>query len=80
MVLYVYRMFNCQRFQPIKINYGKQIVSCLVIAAMLVMCFMQMLVFDIINGVLGVAIFVWFNRDLIKKLYGKFKGIIRRKG
>lgn len=80
MVLYVYRMLNCQRFQPIKINYGKQIVSCLVIAAMLVMCFMQMLVFDIINGVLGVGIFLWFNKDLMKQILGKITGKKRKKG
>lgn len=79
MFLYIYRMLNSQKFQPMKINYGKQIVSCLLVVGMLIMCFMQMLVFDIINGVLGVGIFVWFNRELIKKVFGKLSRKFRRK-
>lgn len=79
MFLYVYRMLNCQKFQPMKINYLKQIIACLALTGMLLMCFAQMLVLDIINGALGVGVFIWFNKELLNKIFRKTTKKLRRK-
>ncbi len=74
--LYIYRMFNCQKFQPLDIKYLKHIICGLILIGMLLMCFLQMLVFNIINIVLGIAIFIVFNKDLFLKAYIK---LLKRK-
>ena len=77
-VLYIYRIINCQKFQPVKVNIGKQLVMMAVIIVMLVMCFLRKTPLDIVNLVLGVGIFVIFNRDLIRSALKKAKKMLRR--
>lgn len=77
-VLYVYRMFNCQKFQPMKVNYIKQVIMIAMLVGMLVMCIMQNTVLNVINIALAVVLFVVFNKDVIlgtinKKVRGKSK-------
>lgn len=65
-VLYYYRMFNCQTFQPLIINYKKQTIQIGIMIIMLTMCFYRMIVLDIINVLAGLALFALFNREVIK--------------
>ena len=66
-LLYVYRAVNCQSFQPIKINFVKQSLMIVVLAALLISCFMQRMVLNIINVALALILTFAFNKDLIGK-------------
>lgn len=77
-VLYVYRMFNCQRFQKIRINYAKQIFLILIMVVLLISCFMQKLYLNIINIVAAILLFVFFNRDVVKAGIGLIKRKLKR--
>lgn len=70
-VLYVYRMFNVQKFQSIQVNYMKQILLIVVLIVMLVMCFMKNMILNVINMVLGTLLFCVFNRQMIKQITSK---------
>ena len=67
--LYVYRLFNCQKFQKIDINYKKQVFLVLIMIVLLISCFMQKTVLNIINIVAAVMLFGFFNKDIVKKMF-----------
>lgn len=67
--LYVYRLFNCQKFQKIDINYKKQVLLVLIMIVLLISCFMQKTVLNIINIVAAVMLFGFFNKDIVKKMF-----------
>ena len=71
-VLYVYRMFNIQKFQSIQVNYLKQILQIIVLIVMLAMCFMKNMVLYVVNMVLGILLFCVFNKQIIKQITSKF--------
>ena len=77
-VLYVYRMFNCQKFQRVKVNYLKQIGMVVIMILLLTSCFMQKTILNCLNIVLAVFLFWFFNRDIarlaIAAVAGKIKG------
>ncbi len=64
--LYFYRMFNCQRFQKINVNYKKQVMLILIMVALLISCFMKKTYLNIINIVVAFALFWIFNRKIVK--------------
>jgi O-antigen/teichoic acid export membrane protein len=70
-VLYIYRMLNCQKFQPLNVNYKKQILQILALIIMLVMCFMQQKVINCTNFVVGITLFCIFNREMVGKIANK---------
>lgn len=65
--LYLFRVVNMRKFQPIKYKLKKQCVLFLVIAVMLVLCFMMNFYLNCINFVIGIIVFSVLNKDLIKK-------------
>lgn len=71
-VLYIYRMFNIQKFQPIHVNYLKQILQIAGLVVMLAMCYMQNKVLNVINMALGMLLFYTFNKQMIKHIANKF--------
>lgn len=71
-VLYTYRMMNCQKFQPLNVNYKKQILQILILIIMLVMCFMQIMIVNAINFVVGVILFGVYNKDMVTRMLSKF--------
>ena len=74
--LYVYRMFNSQRFQKIKIDYGKQILMILIMVVLLISCFLQKPVLNIINIVAGVLLFCIFNKEIVSKISDRVRKML----
>ena len=66
-VLYLYRLIDCQRFQKLYVNVIKQITITVVMIIMLVLCFMRRIELNIINAAVGIGCFLYFNRDMITK-------------
>lgn len=69
--LYFYRMFNSQKFQPFKINYAEQSILLLILLIMLVICFMNNHILNIINFFSGIILFLVFNREIISFAWKK---------
>ena len=67
-VLYFYRMLNCQKFQPMKINYAKHTVLILILIVLLISCFMQNMLLNVVNIVVAVLVFLVFNREIAKQI------------
>ncbi len=65
-VLYYYRMFNCQHFQKVEVNYKKQFGLVAIMILLLISCFMRRTILNIVNCVLAIILFVAFNRDIVK--------------
>ena len=74
--LYVYRMFNSQTFQKISIDYPKQILMILIMIVLLISCFLQKPVLNIINIVAGGILFWFFNKDIVKKLSDRIRKML----
>lgn len=72
MVLYIYRMINCQKFQKIVIDYKKQILMIVIMIVLLVSCFLQRSVLNILNIIAAGMLFWLFNKDTISKIFNKF--------
>ena len=79
LALYVIRCVNVRRFQPMEFQVGKQIVYFLIILGMLVLCYLNRPVLNILNAAAGVVVFVVFNLDTLKALYNKAKKMIAGK-
>ena len=67
LLLYVFRMVDSLRFQPMDYHIKKQTCMLFIIVLMLILCFMQNFYFNIINIVLGISLFFLFNKELILK-------------
>lgn len=67
LLLYVFRMVDSLKFQPMDYHIKKQISMLFIIAIMLILCFMQNFYFNTINIVLGISLFFLFNKELILK-------------
>ena len=68
-VLYYYRMFNCQSFQRIDVNYGKQAGLILILIVLLISCLMQNTILNTVNVIVALAVFWIFNRDIVKSAF-----------
>ena len=73
MVLYFYRMFNCQKFQKIDVNYGKQAGLIVILIALLICCMLKNTILNIFNIVAALAVFWIFNRDLLHTAFNSVK-------
>lgn len=78
-LLYFYRMVNCQSFQPIRINMKKQMGLILIMVVLLISCFMQNFVLNIVNIIAAVACFTIFNREIVVRSFELVMKKIRRK-
>lgn len=70
-LLYVYRMFDCLKFQKIYYNIKKQVTYYLILIIMLIICYQRNSYLDIINIGLSLFIFVYVNIENIKVVYNK---------
>jgi len=77
-VLYFYRMFNCQKFQRIEVHYLKQALMILVMVLLLVSCFLQQRILNIINIIAAVILFWYFNRDVVNTALQTIKKTAKR--
>ena len=77
-VLYVYRAFNTQTFQKIHINYRKQILMIVIMIVLLISCFIQKPVLNTINIAAAIILSYVFNKDLVKKVFVRATGKLRR--
>jgi len=77
-VLYFYRMFNCQKFQRIEVHYLKQVLMILVMVLLLVSCFLQQRILNIINTIAAVILFWYFNRDVVNTALQTIKKTAKR--
>ncbi len=77
-VLYVYRMVDVKRIQPIRYNIKKQIVLILCLVVMLFICSIRVLYTDIINVALAVILFVVVNRKFIEETFTKIKNKVKK--
>jgi len=77
-VLYFYRMFNCQKFQKIEINYLKQVFLILIMVILLVSCFMQKRVLNIINIIAAVILFWIFNKNVALSVVNSINAMMRK--
>lgn len=66
MLLYYYRMFNCQHFQRVHVNFKKQLIQIVILIVLLINCFMRSFILNIVNAVLSVLLFSYYNQDLVK--------------
>lgn len=78
MMLYFYRMINCQRFQSVHVNVKKQFAILLLLIIMLILCFMQVLVLNFINLVLGIALFLLLNKKTVRSAWSIVKMRMRK--
>ena len=70
--LYIYRLIDIKKFQPMEYYVKKQIVYILVLIVMLYICFIKNFYLNIVNGFIGVIFFLIANADLIQKLIRQF--------
>ena len=70
-VLYIYRLFDSLKFQPMDYKIKKQFILLSVIVVMLLLCFMQNWWFNIINAFMGIIYCSILNIDLIKIVFKK---------
>lgn len=72
-VLYFYRMFNVQKFQPIQVNLKKQTMQIAGLIVMLILCFLNLLVLNVVNILLGAVFFLLFNKEMAVGILQKLK-------
>lgn len=71
--LCIYRMIHIQTFQPIKYNFWKIGAGILILSGMGWLCYQQMIIFNVLNIVIAVAVFAIFNKSLISHLIKRKK-------
>lgn len=66
MFLALYRMWNVQKFQPIRYRYGKMIQYLSVLVILCVMAWINTWYLQCLNAGIAVVFAVWINRKLVK--------------
>ena len=74
-VLYIYRMMNCQKFQPIKINHIKNIIEYVLLIIMLLICFQNTMWLNVLNILFSVFLVCVLEG---KELLAIFGNILRK--
>lgn len=77
-VLFIFRMVDSLKFQPMKYKYTKQLICYSIIAIMLALCFAQNHLCNLINMIIGVTFFVIINFELLKKSTAKILNLLKR--
>lgn len=71
--LYIYRIWNIQKFKKIKVNILKHVMQLFLLIVMLFLCFFRQLWMDCMNVFIGITVFLIFNKDLISNLHNKIE-------
>lgn len=79
-VLYVYRLFDCVKFQPMKYDIKRQVLLLTLILCMLGICFMQNFWLNIVNMIAGIAFCLIINKTFFKNLLLKLKKKVKKNG
>lgn len=74
--LMIYRMIDVQKFQKIKIDLKLFLLSLSFLIIMTIICFMQNIVWNVINLIIGIVFAYYLNNKVINKTFLK----IRSKG
>ncbi|AMN31882.1 lipopolysaccharide biosynthesis protein [Clostridium perfringens] len=71
-LLWLFRMYNVQRFQ--RINFDKKMIICSIfsLSLMTLLNYQQKLFFDCINVIICLCILIFFDRKIIMTMYDKF--------
>ena len=75
LVLFVYRLIDVQKFQPLKINYGKMTVYFGCLMAMSILVAQRGIWLNLLNVVFGFCFAIIINRGLVGAV---LKGITRK--
>lgn len=70
-VLYIYRMVDTKRFQPMDYHIRKQILNICIIIVMLIICFFRIGWLNLVNSVAGVLFCFLINKNYIRKIVTK---------
>ena len=73
MCLFFFRLFDVQKFQPVKVGYFRLIVYIIIIGLMSFLSGYRILALDIINAVSGIAFATFINLNVIKAVFKKIK-------
>lgn len=79
LVLYIFRMIDSVKFQPINYHIKKQLVYFAFIGLMLVICFIRNFYLNILNLFIGIIAFVLLNREMLEKVFLKGLKMLGRK-
>ena len=77
MFLFIFRMFNIRKIVSITYNYKRMAWIFALIIIGCVLCFMQNTICNVINIILGCALFVLLNRELIRIFLDKVKKYVK---
>lgn len=77
-ILCVYRMFDAKRFINIKYNYKYMFKVCVLLFIQCILCFKHVLVFDVINLLIGFIVFGWMNRVMLEKILLKSIHLLKK--
>lgn len=77
--LYVFRMLDFQKFQPMDYHLKKQFLMMFVLVGMLVICFVQINWLNVVNVIIGLVTFVFLNKKLICKCITEFRAVLYKK-
>lgn len=77
--LFVFRLFDVRKLIYLKYDYKRIVLVLMIMVAECVMCFQQILVFDLVNLVFGTIVFMVLNRAFVRAVINKgmkiFKGV-----
>lgn len=69
-VLYIYRMINCQKFQPITVNHVKNVIEYVILIVMLLICFQNTVWLNILNILLSLCLLCIFEGKNLLSIMG----------
>ncbi|SDJ24655.1 Membrane protein involved in the export of O-antigen and teichoic acid [Lachnospiraceae bacterium G41] len=79
-LLFIFRLFDVQKFQPLKVKYFKIVSLLAVIISMSVVSYIRIKYLDIINGIIGITFAVLINKELVEVFTKKtLRKIIKKK-
>lgn len=82
-VLYIYRLIDCQKIVRIKVCWAHSIAAFLIIVVESVLCYMRKPIYNYINIAIGIVVFFYFNKTLVYKVsmmvIRKIKGRMKAK-
>ena len=76
--LFVFRLFDVRKLIYLKYDYKRILLVLFIMIAECVMCFQKTLVFDLVNLVFGIIVFLLLNRAFVGAVIGKMMKIVGR--
>ena len=67
--LFIFRMINIRKFQPMRYDYKRLILLIIAIIVMLDICFIQNPYLNVLNVILGIALLITLNYGTIQRVY-----------